>query len=54
MGKFLLKSRFSIQVTTPNKCGFVIKLMTDVDHRGVSRQHCNYYCDLLIDSCNKF
>lgn len=54
MGKFILKSRFSVQVTTPNKRGFIIKLMTDINHRGVSRHHCNCYCDLLIDSCSKF
>lgn len=54
MGKFTLKCRFSVQVTTPNKCGFIMKLMTDVNHRGVSRHHCNYCWDLVIDSCSKF
>lgn len=54
MGKFILKSRFSVQVTTPNKHRIIIKLMKNVNHRGISRHHCNYYCDLLIDSYNKF
>lgn len=54
MGKFTLKCRFSVQVTSPNKCGFIMKLMTDINHRGVSRHHCNYCCDLVIDSCSKF
>lgn len=27
MGKFILKSRFSVQVTTPNKHRIIIKLM---------------------------
>jgi len=53
MGKYILKSMYSVQVTTPNKGGFIIKLMTDIKHRSVSRLHCHYYCDLLIDSCNK-
>lgn len=54
MGKFILKRKFSVQVTTPNKCGFILKLMTNVSHRGVSRHHSHYYGDLLIDSCKNF
>lgn len=54
MGKFISKSRFSVQVTTPNKHRIIIKLMKNVNHRGISRHHCNYYRDLLIDSYNKF
>lgn len=52
-GKLTLKRMFFVQVTTPNKCGLITKLMTDVNCRSVSRQHFNYYCDLLIDVCNK-